>query len=124
MKPSPTMRDLHFTSAVLITSLLSLRCASAPPPLDPQTVRAAILRADEDFARLAQQKGIAEAFATYAAEDATILPAGANPIEGREAIRSYFASATGLSLTWKPFSFIAAATAAIAVPQMPTKWTD
>jgi len=93
----------------LAASLFFLGCASAPPAVDPQTVRAAILRADEDFARLAQEKGVAEAFATYAAEDATILPAGANPIEGREAIRSYFASATGLSLTWKPFFSQAAA---------------
>ena len=87
----------------LTASLFSLRCASSPPALDPQTVRAAVLRADEDFARLAQEKGVAEAFATYAAEDATILPAGANPVEGREAIRSHFASAAGLALTWKPF---------------------
>jgi ketosteroid isomerase-like protein len=93
----------------LTATLFSLHCASAPPAPDPQSVRAAILRADEDFARLAQQKGIAEAFATYAAEDATILPAGANPIEGREAIRSYFAAATGLTLTWKPVLSQAAA---------------
>jgi len=87
----------------LASALFCLQCASAPPAPDPQSARAAILRADEDFARLAQSKGVAEAFATYAAEDATILPAGANPVEGREAIRAFFAGASGLVLTWKPF---------------------
>src|SRR5260221_10458942 len=103
MKPNRPMRDRCLASALLIASLASLHCASAPTSPDPQTARAAILRADEDFSRLAQEKGIAEAFATYAAEDATILPAGENPVEGREAIRAHFASAAGLSLTWKPF---------------------
>lgn len=87
----------------LAASLLSFHCASASPSPDPQAARAAILRADEDFSRLAQEKGIAEAFAAYAAEDATILPTGENPVEGREAIRAHFASAKGLMLTWKPF---------------------
>ncbi len=88
--------------------LTILRCASAPASTAPASAasadRGAILRADEEFARFAQERGVADAFAVYAAEGATILPNGGNPVRGREAIRALFASSSGTVLTWKPFA--------------------
>lgn len=93
---------------LLALSFTTLRCASAPASTAPLSAasaeRGAILRADEEFARAAQEKGLAEAFAAYAAEDATILPNGGNPVTGREAIRGLFASSSGTVLTWRPFA--------------------
>ena len=89
-------------------SLALAACATAPPssssPADLSAARDAIRRADEDFARYAQDHGIAEAFAAYAARDATILPAGAEPVKGPDAIRSFFASSAGTVLLWKPYA--------------------
>lgn len=92
-------------SVLVVLAFAALRCASATTPNAPpgKADRAAILRADEEFARYAQEHGLAEAFAAYAAEDATILPSGGNPVKGRQAIRTLFASSSGTTLVWKPF---------------------
>jgi ketosteroid isomerase-like protein len=79
-------------------------CASAGPPPDSSAARDAIRRTDEDFSRYAQDHGIAEAFATYAAPDATMLPGGSDPVKGPDAIRTFFASSAGTVLLWKPYA--------------------
>ena len=89
-------------AVALIVSVFLVGCASTPAAQAPD--KSALLRADEEFARYSAAHGIAEAFAAYAAPDATILPAGANPVQGREAIRSFFSSAAGTVLTWKPYA--------------------
>src|SRR5262245_4854198 len=88
-------------AVALAVSVFLARCASTSAAQTPDKV---LLRADEDFARYAAAHGLAEAFAAYAAPDATILPAGANPVRGREAIRSFFTAAAGTVLTWKPYA--------------------
>ncbi len=98
------MRAIRRSMLVVLT-LASFRCASATANAPAEEAgRDAILRADEEFARYAQERGLAEAFASYAAEDATILPNGGNPVKGRAAIRAVFASSSGTTLTWKPFA--------------------
>lgn len=92
---------------LVVLIFAALRCASATAPAAPaeKVDRDAILRADEDFAHYAREHGLAEAFASYAADDATILPNGGNPVKGREAIRALFASSSaGTTLAWKPFT--------------------
>src|SRR5262245_37663386 len=89
-------------AVALIASVSLARCASTSAAQTPD--KSVLLHADEDFARYAAAHGIAEAFAAYAAPDGTILPAGANPVRGREAIRSFFSSAAGTVLTWKPYA--------------------
>ncbi len=95
-------------SMLVALSFTILRCASTPaasmpaPPVSAD--RDEVWRTDEEFARFAREKGLGEAFASYAAEDATILPNGGNPVRGREAIRAFFASSSGTTLTWKPFA--------------------
>ena len=90
------------TAVALTVSVFLARCASTPAAQAPD--KSVLLRADEEFARYAAAHGIAEAFAAYAAPDATILPAGADPVRGREAIRSFFTAAAGTVLTWKPYA--------------------
>jgi ketosteroid isomerase-like protein len=98
----PTARS----ALVLVLALAALRCASAAAGTapDPGAARDAIRRTDEEFARFAGEKGLAEAFAAYAAPDATILPNGADPVRGRGPIRAMFAGLTGVTLTWKPYA--------------------
>ena len=98
--------------SVLVRSTLAFMtlglaaCASAPSSSSPASSgdREAIRRADEDFSRYAQEHGIAEAFAAYAAPDATILPGGSEPVRGPDAIRAFFASSAGSVLIWKPYA--------------------
>ncbi len=61
-----------------------------------------LLEVDRAFARLAAEKGVAEAFYTYAAEDALLLPAGDAPVKGRDAIRIQMATSLQGHLKWQP----------------------
>jgi dipeptidyl aminopeptidase/acylaminoacyl peptidase len=64
----------------------------------------ALLAADTAFAKLAAQKDAAEAFFAFAAEGATLLPAGEPPVKGREAIRQTMTALSGSELRWVPIA--------------------
>jgi ketosteroid isomerase-like protein len=61
-----------------------------------------LLQTDKDFCALAQQLGVAEAFRTYAAEDAILLPLGEHPVRGRDAIFATMSAGPKYALTWAP----------------------
>ncbi len=61
-----------------------------------------LLEVDRAFARLAAEKGVPEAFYTYAADDAILFPAGELPVKGRDAIRIQMATSTQGQLRWEP----------------------
>jgi len=61
-----------------------------------------LFQADKDFCALAQRRGVAEAFRAYAAEDATLLPLGENPVRGREAIFATMSEGPSYELEWTP----------------------
>lgn len=63
-----------------------------------------VMKADRDFAALAQEKGVAEAFAAYAAPDAHWFVPGPEPLRGSEAIKAPLAKAfaEGGTLEWAP----------------------
>jgi ketosteroid isomerase-like protein len=63
--------------------------------------RQELLDTDHAFARLAAEKGVANAFYEYAADDATVLPAGELPIKGRDAIKVAMSTSNG-TLIWQP----------------------
>ena len=68
-----------FPAALIAASLLCLaaaRCATAPrtEASDPEAGKQALVAADEAFSRMAQERGLAEAFAAFAAPDATMMP--------------------------------------------------
>jgi len=63
-----------------------------------------VMQADRDFAKLAQEKGVAAAFAAYAAPDAHWFVPGPEPLRGPAAIRARLekAFADGGTLQWAP----------------------
>jgi ketosteroid isomerase-like protein len=85
--------------------MLSLAGCQTCPTCDSQAKRATaqeLLQADKDFCALAQKCGVAEAFRAYAAEDATLLPLGENPVHGREAIFATMSEGSRYELEWSP----------------------
>jgi uncharacterized protein (TIGR02246 family) len=63
-----------------------------------------VMQADREFAKLAQEKGVPEAFATYAAPDAHWFVPGPEPLRGPEAIKARLTKsfAAGGTLEWAP----------------------
>jgi ketosteroid isomerase-like protein len=77
------------------------RPAPTVPPVEVPGPES-LLEVDRAFARLAVEKGVAEAFYTYASEDAMLFPVGELPVKGRDAIRIQMATAMGGQLRWEP----------------------
>jgi ketosteroid isomerase-like protein len=71
--------------------------------VDLEAEAEALLATDRAFAQASLDIGAAEAFKQYLAEDALQLPAGANPISGREAIYTGMLDAPeDAELAWQP----------------------
>jgi ketosteroid isomerase-like protein len=93
-------------SRIVALVLFALGAASygTSSPVDVEKEKAALMRTDSEFSEAAQRLGVGEAFARYADESATMLPAGHNAVKGREEIRKQFADyPKGATLVWKPF---------------------
>lgn len=93
MKP---LRLLTILLAVIILSGLS--CTSAD-----ERLKAEIIRTEHDFAIMADEAGVAEAFYHFAADSAVILRGG-KLIRGKEAISDYYRNSLkpGTKLLWEP----------------------
>jgi uncharacterized protein (TIGR02246 family) len=76
-----------------------------------------VMQADRAFAKLAQEKGVAEAFAAYAAPDAHWFVPGPEPVRGPDAIKARLAKsfAAGGTLEWAPTRAWAAVDGTLAV---------
>jgi ketosteroid isomerase-like protein len=62
-----------------------------------------LLQTDMDFARFSEDSGAAPAFKKYLTEDALMLPAGSNPLSGRDTIYAIMRSGDGkYVLKWEP----------------------
>ena len=73
------------------------------------SLRIALLRTDAEFSNVSTEKGTVEAFLSYMAEDAVLLPMGGNPVKGRENIRTHLSQgSSGSVLTWQPFQVVVA----------------
>jgi ketosteroid isomerase-like protein len=83
--------------ATTTTNTTTTNPSEAEPPR-----RESLLEVDKAFARLAAQRGLAEAFYAYAAEDAVIFPAGELPVHGREAIRIAMSTGSQTQMRWEP----------------------
>ncbi len=64
--------------------------------------RERLFRTDMEFSDLSEHKGTREAFASYCAEDATLLPMNGYPVTGKDSIRAVMSDTGGATLTWKP----------------------
>jgi len=71
--------------------------------IDVKAEKEILLQTDRDFAAYSVENGAAEAFNKYLTEDAMQLPAGRNPIFGREIIYQGMAkNQAKYVLDWKP----------------------
>ncbi len=61
-----------------------------------------IIKAEKDFAKHAKEKGIADAFYTYA-DDSAVIKRGPGVIKGKEAIKAFYEKqSTSGELQWSP----------------------
>jgi uncharacterized protein (TIGR02246 family) len=89
--------------AMLLLPAAASGAARAAEP-DPAAGRAALLKADADFNAAAAARG-AEGWASFFAEDGSMLPSRGGIVTGPAAIREFMAPAfaePGFSLAWTP----------------------
>lgn len=86
---------------LMLATIVVLGCSAGPASAD---ATGEVMKADRDFAKLAQEMGVAEAFAVYAAPDAHWFVPGPEPLRGPEAIQARLAKAfaDGGTLEWAP----------------------
>lgn len=71
--------------------------------IDINSEQAKLLETDQEFSRMSVEKGAAEAFKFYLAQDALQLPQGAHPIQGRDSIYQGMIQNDGeYELRWEP----------------------
>jgi ketosteroid isomerase-like protein len=87
----------------LFLFILLLSACTAPKP-DAAQLEKEIVEAERAFAQMAAEKGIAEAFHAFAAEDAVIKRQNDTLIIGPEAIKEYYSSPfyQKAKVEWKP----------------------
>jgi ketosteroid isomerase-like protein len=89
-----------------------------------ESIPAALLALDEEFARTSAAKGL-EGWLSYFAEDAAIFPRNAPIVRGKSAIREQYAKThfTPEGLTWKPVAADAAASGDLGYTYGTWQWT-
>lgn len=85
---------------VLVMAVLAL--SSHAFAADRKTEEAKLLETDTEFSKASVSNGVAAAFLSYLSDDATLLPAGGQPVTGKDAIREQLAVFAGSELSWKP----------------------
>lgn len=95
----------NLSALFLITSLLIPGCQPANETVQMENWKEEIRQAEQDFAAMADQDGIKEAFLYFAADDAVLLR-NDELYEGMEAIRSYLTQSEDTTwtqqLSWEP----------------------
>ena len=87
-------------SQYLICLLLLASCEDEPEKNSIEKWKEEIREAEQDFAKLAAEKGIHDAFLFYAAEDAVLKRRSL--IIGKEAIDKHLEKSTSKNLSWSP----------------------
>lgn len=79
-------------------------CTTTVTRTDPDSARKEVARAEADFARMAAEKGIAEAFATFADSNAVIKRKNDSLIVGKAGIRNFYSNDfyKAASVSWSP----------------------
>jgi ketosteroid isomerase-like protein len=92
-----------FKTLFLILFLLPwILLSSCTSKIDPEKEKEDLLKTDIEFSKTSVEKGAAEAFYLYLADDAVQLPAGLPPIVGREKIRESMSGSSKAILKWEP----------------------
>lgn len=92
---------LSATSSVFLSFLIA--CSSGEKG-DTEKAKQEIEKAEKDFAQMAADKGIAEAFYSFAADDATIKRKNDSLIHGKEGIKNFYSAPfyKTASVKWAP----------------------
>jgi ketosteroid isomerase-like protein len=87
---------------LILIMILTAGCSS-PSDSNTQKYKAQIIQTELDFAKMADEAGVAAAFYEYAA-DSAVIGRGGKVIKGREAIREYYEKnlRPGTKLQWTP----------------------
>jgi ketosteroid isomerase-like protein len=104
-------RELMSRWTVVALLLLWARPGSAQTS-ENEAARAALLRADNEWAGLAASSKDVDRIVSFWTDDAAIYPPREAPLIGKAAIRSYVAESLnipGFSITWKPSQAVVAA---------------
>jgi ketosteroid isomerase-like protein len=93
----------RIANGLLLTALVCVcGCASSGKINDAVQPASGLLKADREFARYAEDHGVANAFALFAAPNATSLPMGDAPLLGRDAIVKSMQNFPAGQLKWFP----------------------
>ena len=94
-----------------VVAVLLLMGPGAAQAAGADAARAALLRADNEWAELAASGKDVERIVAFWTDDAVIYPPGEAPIAGKEAIRAYVGASLkipGFSIGWKPSEAVVA----------------
>jgi ketosteroid isomerase-like protein len=107
----PNRRWAFAAAALVLLLVLAVACATTSNEgvergagVDLEAERAALLKADAEFSKVAAERGL-EGFLSFVAEDATFFSGGARMLEGKEAIGPAWApllTTPGLAIRWEP----------------------
>lgn len=91
-------------ATLLILSCLIISCTKKNEVINQGTLKSEVFKAEDDFKKLSQIKGIAEAFYTFADSSAVIKRENDTLIKGKENIKNYYSNPKfkKASVTWKP----------------------
>jgi ketosteroid isomerase-like protein len=98
---------LRIASLLKIFSLflflsMPILLSSCTSKIDLEKEKGNLLKTDIEFSKTSVEKGAAEAFYLYLADDAVQLPADLPPIVGREKIRESMSGSSKAVLKWEP----------------------
>jgi len=84
---------------LVLSAIVSCRKAA-----DTEAVKNEVMLSEKEFEKMAAEKGVAEAFYYFAAEDAVILRGNDSLIKGKESIKAYYSSNVNpnAELSWTP----------------------
>ncbi len=94
---------LTIISLLLVSFLLLNSCNINCGTKDITSLKSIIIQTEKDFAKMAKQKGVSEAFLYYADDDA-VLSRNNTLIKGKKQMKEYFEKQTWkeVKLQWKP----------------------
>ena len=90
---------IHFALVILI---ISCACNTSNTNKSPIALKQKLIKVEEDFEALAENKGLAEAFYYYADDSAVIIRKNNTLIKGRASIKKFYSDINYIvSLKWK-----------------------
>ena len=101
------MNTRHLLPPFLLTGFVAAVLgwlSSCSGSVDPEAVKEEVFAAEKAFEAMAAEKGLAEAFSWFAAEDAVILRGNDSLIAGKEGIRNYYLQPvfSAATVNWTP----------------------